>query len=137
MGIYLSDNDHDCLTNMRIADDALLFAANSRGVLKKWGSGFILERRKSSATQARTSEKKLRLISFQQQEMTEIRNRIRAALATFHKYIEELTSKLHAQTSTSAFRRSGFPDDELRIRNIDTHKRARENDSVFHLVARN
>ena len=47
MGIYLSDNDHDCLTNMRFADDVLLCAssknsskksnANSRGVLKKVG----------------------------------------------------------------------------------------------------
>ena len=27
MGIYLSDNDHDCLTNMRFADDVLLFAS--------------------------------------------------------------------------------------------------------------
>ena len=45
MGIYLSDNDHDCLTNTRFADDVLLFAsskeqlqkccANSRKVLKK------------------------------------------------------------------------------------------------------
>ena len=26
MGIYLSDNDHDCLTNLRFADDVLLFA---------------------------------------------------------------------------------------------------------------
>ena len=26
MGIYLSDNGHDCLTNMRFADDVLLFA---------------------------------------------------------------------------------------------------------------
>ena len=28
MGIYLSDNDHDCLTNMRFADDVLLFASS-------------------------------------------------------------------------------------------------------------
>ena len=28
MGIYLSDNDHDCVTNMRFADDVLLFASS-------------------------------------------------------------------------------------------------------------
>ena len=28
MGIYLSDNDHDCLTNLRIADDVLLLASS-------------------------------------------------------------------------------------------------------------
>ena len=62
LGIYLSDNDHGCLTNLRFADDVLLFAsskeqlqkccANSREVLKKWVSGFIQKRRKFSATEA-------------------------------------------------------------------------------------
>ena len=33
------------------------------------------------------------MITFQQQETTEIRNRIRAACATFHKYRRELTSR--------------------------------------------
>ena len=28
MGIYLSDNDHDCITNLRFADDVLLFASS-------------------------------------------------------------------------------------------------------------
>ena len=28
MGIYLRDKDHDCLTNMRFADDVLLFASS-------------------------------------------------------------------------------------------------------------
>ena len=47
------------------------------------------------------------MITFLQQEMTEIRNRIRAAWATFHKY---------RQSSTPAIRRSGNPNDELCIR---------------------
>ena len=33
------------------------------------------------------------MITFQQQETTEIRNRVRAAWATFHKYRQELTSR--------------------------------------------
>ena len=38
-------------------------------------------------------------ISFHQQESLEIKSRIRAAWATFHKYRQELTSKkYHAQT---------------------------------------
>ena len=28
MGIYLSDNERDCLTNMRFADDVLLLASS-------------------------------------------------------------------------------------------------------------
>ena len=71
MGIYLSDHDHDCLTNLRFADDVLLFATskeqlqkcctNSRKVLKKWVSRFTQERRKFSAIKAafaRTRKKK-------------------------------------------------------------------------------
>ena len=34
MGIYLSDNDHDCLTNMRFADDVLLFASSTKQLQK-------------------------------------------------------------------------------------------------------
>ena len=52
MGIYLSDHDHGCLTNLRFADDVLLFAtskeqlqklccATSRKVLKKVGLRII------------------------------------------------------------------------------------------------
>ena len=54
------------------------------------------------------------MITFQQQETTEIRNRIRAAWATFHKYRQEL----------------GITHDELRLKNLDTHKRTRKNDSI-------
>ena len=34
MGICLGDNDHDCLTNMRVADDVLLFASSKRAASK-------------------------------------------------------------------------------------------------------
>ena len=34
MGIYLRDNDHDCLTNMRFADDVLLFASSKEQLRK-------------------------------------------------------------------------------------------------------
>ena len=37
---------------------------------------------------------------------------------------------LHAQTSTSVIQRCGIPDDELRLWNLDTHERARKNDSI-------
>ena len=82
---------------------------------EKVGLRYIQERRKSSANKARTSGKKLRLktskvgiltreestkylgqmITFQQQETTEIRNRTRAVWATFHKYRQELASKTY------------------------------------------
>ena len=34
MGICLGDNDHDCLTNMRFADDVLLFASSKEQLQK-------------------------------------------------------------------------------------------------------
>ena len=71
------------------------------------------------------------MITFQQQETTEIRNRIRAAWATFHKYRQELTSKNYLlKHRLRAIRRSVHSDDVLRIRNMDTHKRARKNDTI-------
>ena len=34
MGLYLSDNDHDCLTNLRYADDVMLFATSKEQIRK-------------------------------------------------------------------------------------------------------
>ena len=34
MGIYLSDHDNDCLTNLRFADDVLLFATSKEQLQK-------------------------------------------------------------------------------------------------------
>ena len=64
------------------------------------------------------------VITFQQQETTEIRNRIRAAWATFHKYRQELTSR----NCMLKHRLRVF--DAVRIWNMDTHERARKNDSI-------
>ena len=89
---------------------------NSRKQPRKWDSGFTQTRRRSSATRApsiRTQKKHIEIgemsieiltknesvkylgqrISFHQQETLEIKSRIRAAWATFHKYRQELTSK--------------------------------------------
>ena len=62
------------------------------------------------------------MITFQQQETTEIRNRIRAAWATFHKYRQELTSKNYLLKHRLRLFDAGInSDDMLRIRNVDTH----------------
>ena len=34
IGIYLSDNDHECLTNLRFADDVLLLASSNEQLRK-------------------------------------------------------------------------------------------------------
>ena len=88
----------------------------SRKQQRKWDSRFTQTRRKFSATRApsiRTQKKHIEVgdmgieiltrnesvkylcqrISFYQQKTTEIKSRIGAAWATFHKYRQELTSK--------------------------------------------
>ena len=62
MGIYLSDQDHDFLTNLRFADDVLLSVTSKEQLQKmmyefkesneKVGSGSTQERRKFSANRA-------------------------------------------------------------------------------------
>ena len=63
-------------------------------------------------------------ITFLQQETTEIKNRIRAAWATFDKYRQELTSK-----NCMLKHRLRLFDAVLRIWNMGTHQRTRENDT--------
>ena len=126
MGIYLSDHDHDCLTNLRFAGDVLLFATSKEQLRKmvyefkesteKVGLRIHPGKTKVLSNQSSTSldsQKEMQigdvkieiltrsesvrylgqLITFQHQETTEIKNRIRTAWATFHKYRQELTSK--------------------------------------------
>ena len=122
MGIYLSDQDHDCLTKLRFTDDVLLFATSKEQRQKmmyefKESTEKVLRihpgKTKVPSNQSRDSKKEMQigdvkieiltrsesvrylgqLITFQHQETTEIKNRIRTAWATFHKYRQELTSK--------------------------------------------
>ena len=126
MGIYLSDHDHDCLTNLRFADDVLLFATSKEqlqqmlfefkestekmGLKIRPGKTKVLSNQSSLCSDTKkemqiddskieilTRSESVRnfdqLITFQYQETTEIKNRIRTAWATFHKYRQELTSK--------------------------------------------
>ena len=125
-GIYLRDQDHDCVTNLRFADDVLLFASSKEHLHKMMyefnkrtekvglrihpGKTKVLSNQSSISPDSRkemqigdvkidilTRSESVRylgqLITFLQQETTEIKNRISAAWTTFHKYRQELTSK--------------------------------------------
>ena len=123
--IYLSDHDRDCVTNLRIADDVMLFATSKEQIRKimcefkkateKVGLRIHPDKTKilSQSTINTDTKKHIEVgdmsieiltrnesvkylgqrISFYQQETIEIKSRIRAAWATFHKYRQELTSK--------------------------------------------
>ena len=126
MGIYLSDHDRDCLTNLRFADDVMLFATSKEQLRKmmyefkkateKVGLRIHPDKTKILSNQStinsntkrhiKVGEMSIEIltknesvkylgqrISFHQQETLEIKSRIRAAWATFHKYRQELTSK--------------------------------------------
>ena len=126
MGIYLSDEERDCLTNLRFADDVMLFATSKEQIrnmmcefkeaTEKVGLRIHPDKTKILSNQSNMNSDTKRYIkigemsieilaknesvkylgqriSFHQQETLEIKNRIRAAWTTFHKYRQELTSK--------------------------------------------
>ena len=51
MGIYLSDHDHDCFTNLRFADDVLLFESSKEQLQK-----MLCEFNRSTEWQAKSHE---------------------------------------------------------------------------------
>ena len=153
MVLCLSDNNHDCLTNMRFADDVLPFASSKEQLQKmscefkrsteKVGPRIHPGKTKILSNQSLNIRKESeiddikveilskegstkyfsQMITFQQQETTEIRNRIRAAWATFHKKRQELTSRTYMLRHRFGLS-TQIPDDEPRLWNLDTHKRA-------------
>ena len=122
-GIRLSDATEDCLTNLRFADDVLLFSTSLKKLrdmlcdfkasTEKVGLGIHPDKTKILSNQDKVKAKELSVdniqieilkksdsarylgqkITFQDQEMEEIKNRLKAAWAAFHKYRQELTSR--------------------------------------------
>ena len=119
-------NTRDCLTNLRFADDVMLFATSKEQIrsmmcefkdaTEKVGLRIHPDKTKILSNQSNMNYDTKRYIkigemsieilaksesmkylgqriSFHQQETLEIKSRIRAAWATFHKYRQELTSK--------------------------------------------
>ena len=122
-GIKLSDATEDCLTNLRFADDVLLFSTSLnklRDMLCEFkisteavGLGIHPDKTKILSNQDKMKVKEIEIdnikieilgktasarylgqkITFEDQETEEIKNRLKAAWAAFHKYRQELTSK--------------------------------------------
>ena len=122
-GIRLSDNTEDCLTNLRFADDVLLFSTSLRKLrdmlcdfktsTEELGLGIHPDKTKILSNQDKVKEKELTVdniqieilrksdsarylgqkVTFEDQETEEVKNRLKAAWAAFHKYRQELTSK--------------------------------------------
>ena len=135
MGIYLSDHDRDCLTNLRFAYDVMLFATSKEQIrnmmyefkkaTEKVGLRIHPDKTKILSNQStinwnkkdiKVGEMSIEIltknesvkylgqrISFHQQKTLEIKSRIRAAWATFHKYRQELTSKTTCSNIVCAF----------------------------------
>ena len=72
------------------------------------------------------------MVTFQEQETTEIKNRrIMAAWATFYKKQTRVDLNiLPFSAPASLIRHGDHSNDEPRIRNVDTLKRTRKNDSI-------
>ena len=120
-GIRLSDKTEVCLTNLRFADDVLLFSTSLeklRDMLCEFkistetvGLGTHPDKTQILSNQDKVKAKEITVdkievlakgdsarylgqkITFEDQETEEIKNRLKAAWAAFHKYRQELTSK--------------------------------------------
>ena len=122
-GIRLSDKTEDCLTNLRLADDVLLFSTSLerlREMLCEFkssteavGLGIHPDKTKILSNQDKVKAKEITVdnikievlkkgdsapflgpkITFEEQETEEIKNRLKAASAAFHKCRQELTSR--------------------------------------------
>ena len=135
MGKNLSDHDRDCLTNLRFADDVMLFATSKEQIRR-----MMCDFKKATEVGDMSIENLTRngsvnllgqRISFYQQETIEIKSRIRAAWATFHKYRKELTSKNYMlKHRLRLFDATVSPDYLLRSGNKGSEQRTRKNDSI-------
>ena len=123
-GIKLSNVSEDCLTNLRFADDVLLFSTspnNSRDMLCEFkisteavGLGIHPDKTKILSNQDKVKAKEIEVdnikieimgknsarylgqkITFEDQETEEIKNRLKAAWTAFFQYRQELTSKYY------------------------------------------
>ena len=122
-GIRLSDKKEDCLTNLRFADDVLLFSTsldNLREMLCEFktsteavGLGIHPDKTNILSNQDKEKAKEITVenikievlakgdsarylgqkVTFEEQETEEIKSRLKAAWAAFHKYRQEITSK--------------------------------------------
>ena len=122
-GILLSDRKEGCLTNLRFAEDVLLFSTslnklkdmlcdfkkstekvgleilpNKTKILSKQNSRrqreVMIDNIKIEVMHKSESAKNLgQKITFEEQEMAEIKNRLKSAWAAFCNYREELTSR--------------------------------------------
>ena len=122
-GIRWSDKREDCLTNLRFADDVPLFSTSLSKLeemlcdfirsTESVGSEIHPSRTKILSNQNSVKKREVTIdnikidvlqkkrectisgttITFEEQETTEIKNRLKAAWAAFHKYRQELTSR--------------------------------------------
>ena len=123
MVVRLGDHESDCLTNLRFADDVLLFSISMVQLQKltcDWKQStesvrlkIHPDKTKILSNQSTNKRKEVEInnikveiipawesakylgqtITVQQQETAEVKNRIRAAWASFYRYKPELTSR--------------------------------------------
>ena len=129
----MGDGDHDCLTNLRFADDVLL----QNVAQKRWDSRYIQEKRRFLAAKARRVKNEIDNIKVDICTREERSNGYIPATGDDQdqkSYQGCLGDVLQIQTrndfeivpsstSASLIRHGGRANDELRIRNMDTLKR--------------
>ena len=164
MGVYLSDHDRDCLTNLRFADDVMLFATSKEQIRK-----MMCEFKKATEKVGlRIHPDKTKILSNQSTINSDTKKHIEVddmsiEILTRNESVKYFGSenlvlptrdtrnqepdqvglgdlpqiqtqvdikKLHAQTSSTAFRRHSFSDYLVRSENMGTEQRTRKSDSI-------
>ena len=145
MGIRLGDQQADCLSNLRFADDVLLFPTTLEQLRRMMcafkkstesvGLKIHLDKTKISSNQGSNKRMEVtidnikvevlpakecakylgRTTTFERQETTEIKSRVRAAWASFTKNKQELTSKSYHTTQTSLIQHGHHPYADIRL----------------------
>ena len=164
MGIHLSDHDHDCLTNLRFADDVMLFATSKEQIRRmmcefkkateKVGLRIHADKTKILSNQSTIISDTKKAPSSRRHEHRNIDKKRKREIFGSENLVLPTGNdrnlepdqggmgdlpqiqtrvdikKLHAQTSSTAFRRHSLSDCLLRSGNLGTKQRTRENDPI-------
>ena len=144
---YLSDQERDCLTNLRFADDVMLFATSKEQIrnmmcefkdaTEKVGLRIHPDKTKILSNQSNMNSdtkrySKIGEISIEILAKNEsVKYQDQSSLDDIPQIQTRIDIKeIHAQTPSSTLRRHSLSDSLLRSRNMDTEQRTRKNDSI-------
>ena len=145
MGIYFSDQERDCLTNLRFADDVMLFATSKEQIrnmmcefkkaTEKVGLRIHPDKTKILSNQSNMNSATKRCIKVGEMSIEILTKnesvKYLGQRISFHQQeTVEIKSRIRAAWAIARLRCHSFSDSMLRSRNMDTEQRIGKNDSI-------